>query len=244
MKRFTRSLFTTIFMTLSVCATWAQQPETEAVMLQGVLTTPQGIPLPDGDYIGTLKWFDVFTEGTSIAEPVSLKLIQVHGAFTVELPASVFPSAIGQSPVYAEITIAQISLEPLKPRIRVGSVPIAIRARSAPGMSPIGAIQLFAGTSASLPADWMPCDGRALAIKSNAPLYAAIGTLWGNEDADGDGQADFNIPDLRGVFVRGSGVRPSDSPRLLPVESANLGDDDAFAAPLPTVTMTYIIRVR
>jgi hypothetical protein len=222
----------------------AQSPEADAVLLQGVLTTPLGVPLPDGEYIGTLRWYDAPQDGSALAEPTSLKLSQIKGAFTVELPASIFPTPIGVTPLYAEITIAQISLEPLKPRMRVGSVPISLHARSAPGMSPIGSVQLFAGTTATLPENWLPCDGRALKIASESQLYAVIGTLWGNDDADDDGKPDFNIPDLRGVFVRGSGVRTTDVARPLPVASENLGYDDAFVAPLPTVTMMYIIRVR
>ncbi|NQW30229.1 MAG: tail fiber protein [Ignavibacteria bacterium] len=222
----------------------AQQPATDVVSLQGVLTSLNGVPLPDGDYNGTLKWFDVFTEGQILGEPISLKLTQIHGAFTAELQAIDFPPNAADSPLYAEITVAQISIEPLKPRMRVGSVPLALRARSAPGMSPIGAVQLFAGSAASIPQNWLACDGRALSIAANAPLYAVIGTIWGNEDANGDGQPDFNIPDLRGVFVRGSGVRNTDLVRPLPEMSTNNGDDDAVAAALPSVTMMYIIRVR
>lgn len=44
---------------------------------------------------------------------------------------------------------------------------------------------------------WMACDGRRLRASAFPHLYAAIGTLYGG----GDGY--FNVPDLRGVFVRG-----------------------------------------
>lgn len=40
---------------------------------------------------------------------------------------------------------------------------------------------------------WLPCDGRALNINGNEPLYTLLGTTYG-----GDGKTTFNIPDLRG----------------------------------------------
>lgn len=49
---------------------------------------------------------------------------------------------------------------------------------------------------------WLLCDGRSLDRTANngqfQPLFNAIGSSWG-----GDGVNRFNIPDLRGVFLRG-----------------------------------------
>lgn len=49
------------------------------------------------------------------------------------------------------------------------------------------------------PEGWLVCDGSAVSRTDYADLYAAIGTVWG----DGDQIATFNLPDLRGEFVRG-----------------------------------------
>jgi hypothetical protein len=70
--------------------------------------------------------------------------------------------------------------------------------------APIGSIVAHAG-----PVDpeefepttgWMLCDGRRLNrnLPANAALFEAIGFSWG-----GDGGSRFNIPDLRGYFLRG-----------------------------------------
>lgn len=60
-----------------------------------------------------------------------------------------------------------------------------------------GHIDYTARTTA--PAGWMACDGRALSRAVYASLFAAIGTTYGA----GDGSTTFNIPDLRGEFIRG-----------------------------------------
>lgn len=66
--------------------------------------------------------------------------------------------------------------------------------------TPAGAIIAFGATSA--PSGWLPCDGSAVSRTTYARLFAAIGTTWGS----GDGSATFNVPDLRGYFLRGSGT--------------------------------------
>ncbi|MBB5074434.1 hypothetical protein HNQ69_001576 [Bartonella callosciuri] len=62
---------------------------------------------------------------------------------------------------------------------------------------PSGFIGSFA--MQALPSGWLLCDGSAYSRRSYSDLFAAIGTTWGN----GDGVTTFNIPDLRGMFLRG-----------------------------------------
>jgi microcystin-dependent protein len=66
--------------------------------------------------------------------------------------------------------------------------------------SPAGIIAPFAGTSA--PSGWVACNGAAISRTDYATLFAAIGTTWGV----GDGSTTFNVPDLRGTFLRGTGT--------------------------------------
>jgi phage-related tail fiber protein len=49
------------------------------------------------------------------------------------------------------------------------------------------------------PVGWLPCDGSAINRFTYAPLFSAIGTTFGV----GDGSNTFNVPDLRGEFIRG-----------------------------------------
>lgn len=63
--------------------------------------------------------------------------------------------------------------------------------------TPIGSIVSFAGATA--PSGYLLCDGSAVSRTSYASLFAVIGTTYGS----GDGSTTFNLPDLRGEFVRG-----------------------------------------
>lgn len=63
--------------------------------------------------------------------------------------------------------------------------------------NPIGTIVMYA--SAAPPAGWFPCDGRALLRSAYPDLFAAIGTAF----TTSTDIRYFNIPDLRGQFVRG-----------------------------------------
>ncbi|WP_370579126.1 phage tail protein [Snodgrassella alvi] len=62
--------------------------------------------------------------------------------------------------------------------------------------TPAGAVQFFAMNTA--PVGWLKANGAAVSRTSYASLYAAIGTRFGA----GDGKSTFNLPDLRGEFLR------------------------------------------
>lgn len=65
---------------------------------------------------------------------------------------------------------------------------------------PPGAVMPFAMNAA--PSGWLAANGAAVSRTTYAPLFAAIGTTYGA----GTGGTTFNLPDLRGYFVRGSGT--------------------------------------
>lgn len=60
-----------------------------------------------------------------------------------------------------------------------------------------GAMLPFAISSA--PTGWLKCNGAAVSRTTYSRLFTAIGTTFGA----GDGSTTFNLPDLRGEFVRG-----------------------------------------
>ncbi len=73
---------------------------------------------------------------------------------------------------------------------------------------PSGMIVPFAGPVEKIPAGWLLCDGTAISRSTYANLYNAIGVCWGT----GDGSTTFNLPDLRGMFLRGvSGASGNDA---------------------------------
>lgn len=62
---------------------------------------------------------------------------------------------------------------------------------------PAGAVMPFAMSSA--PDGWLECDGSAVSRSTYSTLFAQIGDDYGA----GDGSTTFNLPDLRGEFIRG-----------------------------------------
>lgn len=66
--------------------------------------------------------------------------------------------------------------------------------------APVGTILNYA--AATSPSGWLICDGSAISRTTYANLFTAISTTWGV----GDGSSTFNLPDLRGAFLRGTGT--------------------------------------
>ncbi len=66
-----------------------------------------------------------------------------------------------------------------------------------PQAVPTGSVHMMATTTA--PSGYLKCNGAAISRSTYAVLFAIIGTAHGA----GDGSSTFNVPDLRGEFVRG-----------------------------------------
>lgn len=66
--------------------------------------------------------------------------------------------------------------------------------------------QIMPAGFGSIPSGWAPCDGRLLAINTNAALFSLLSNYYG-----GDGRTTFALPDLRGRAVQGAlpGATPS-----------------------------------
>jgi hypothetical protein len=91
--------------------------------------------------------------------------------------------------------------------------------------APVGGIVAFAGPVASIPGNWMVCDGRALKKGDAKELFDAIGTSWG-----GDGAPYFFIPDLVGLFLRGVDRR-ADGQAIDPPRDPDRDDRVGFLPP-------------
>jgi hypothetical protein len=103
------------------------------------------------------------------------------------------------------------------------SVPYAKAAGNAV-LFPAGFIMPFAGDSTKIPQGWLLCDGREISRSNYANLYSVIGDNWGR----GNNITTFNLPDLRGQFLRGvsynSGVDPDNSSRNAKYNGGNIGN--------------------
>jgi microcystin-dependent protein len=83
------------------------------------------------------------------------------------------------------------------------SVPYAGGAQNAVRMDQAADLMgtTFYSGKATCPANSLIADGSAVSRTTYAGLFQNIGTTFGT----GDGSTTFNVPDLRGVFVKGSG---------------------------------------
>lgn len=66
---------------------------------------------------------------------------------------------------------------------------------------PAGIVFPYAGSS--LPTGWLATDGSAVSRTTYAGLFSVIGTAFGA----GDGSTTFNVPDLRGSMIIGTGTK-------------------------------------
>lgn len=76
-------------------------------------------------------------------------------------------------------------------------------------MFPTGSVIPYAAAAA--PSGWLLCDGGAVSRTTYADLFALIGVTFGA----GDGSTTFNVPDLRGRTVIGTGTGSGLSPRAI-----------------------------
>lgn len=91
----------------------------------------------------------------------------------------------------------------------------------------IGSVSHFAGATISDPR-WIFAEGQAVSRTTYAKLYQALGAAsspWGQ----GNGTSTFNVPDLRGRTIIGSGAGTGLSPRAL----GDAGGTESAVAPLP-----------
>jgi len=68
---------------------------------------------------------------------------------------------------------------------------------STPAGVPTGSVFCMANTT--VPSGYLKCNGAAVSRTTYADLFAAIGTTYGS----GNGSTTFNVPELRGEFIRG-----------------------------------------
>ena len=111
---------------------------------------------------------------------------------TVTIPAGASISG------FAPLASPTLTGTPAAPTASAGnsSTQIATTAFVTTGGAP-GAVMFFAQNSA--PTGWLKANGAAISRTTYANLLTAIGTTFGV----GDGSTTFNLPDLRGEFIRG-----------------------------------------
>lgn len=92
----------------------------------------------------------------------------------------------------AEAIAGELPNVAIDPHVLAEVIAEALSQSGSPGM-----VSAFARSTP--PSGWLRADGSAVSRAQYADLYAVIGTTFGT----GDGISTFNLPDLRGEFVRG-----------------------------------------
>lgn len=109
-----------------------------------------------------------------------------------------------QSAAVTDAKIATVSPKQLSPQGAGSGLDADTLQGYAPSnFTPIpGEVRLWAGTIATVPKGWLPCDGRSVSRTQYILLFAAIGTIYGT----GDGKSTFNLPDFRDRVPMGASV--------------------------------------
>jgi hypothetical protein len=195
---------------------------------QGKLTDQNGNPLATGVYGIQFRIWDSATATNGSTDLIwgqqQNATVQTNGVFNLILGSPGGSPISGTTPLvnslayaftgsncFLGVTIvvsngtAIASPGEILPRQQLLSVPFAVQAQQASSLlanyantlSPPGSVIAFCGTN--IPAGWLLCDGSLINRTTFTNLYSAIGTGWGA----GDGSTTFNLPDLRGMFLRG-----------------------------------------
>ncbi len=93
-----------------------------------------------------------------------------------------------------------------------------------------------ASATATPDGPWLACDGSAVSRTTYARLFAAIGTTWGI----GNGSSTFNLPDLQGRTVIGSGAGSGLTSRAI----ADSGGEETHVLTTPEIpSHSHVERV-
>ncbi len=190
---------------------YSQAPKT--LNYQGYLTDSGGNSVSDGNQNITFRIYNVSTGGVALwteARTVTTS----DGVFSVVLGENTPIDLAFDTQYYLGITVGGSELSP---RTKISSVSTAFN-----GVPP-GSVLPYFGTSA--PTGWLLCDGSAISRTTYSSLFSIIGVSSGN----GDGVTTFNLPDLRGRFLRGvdngAGNDPDVAGRTASNAGGNIGDN-------------------
>jgi len=195
------------------------------VNYQGRLTDQTGAALPAGNYTIQFRLWDSPTSTSNLiwAQQQTIA-VQGSGVFNVILGAPGGAQIPDAAPAVNSLTYAFANSNcflgvtvlsrggtnvpaptEISPRQQLMSVPFAMQAQQASSLvsnlanalCPPGTVVAYMGTNA--PPGWLLCDGSLVERTNYAALFGVLGTASGS----GDGSTTFNLPDMRGVFLRG-----------------------------------------
>ncbi|MFM8362673.1 MAG: tail fiber protein [Haliscomenobacter sp.] len=193
-----------LLLLLGTVATALQAQTKPPLSIQGTLKNGDGTAVADGRYNMTFRLYTASSGGTAVWMETQPNVSVRAGVYSAQL-GTVTPINITFTENLFLGTTVGTGAE-LVPRTRLTSSPYALYAFKLGNDVPVGFVMPWASGSTTVPDGWLLCDGRALKSIQYPDLFSAIGTLWGNGSSGiGAGSGtDFNLPDLRGEFIRGA----------------------------------------
>jgi hypothetical protein len=206
-------------------------------------------PLPDDNYKVTIRLYNEFVNTGAIPlYEEKEKLVEVKGGiFSASIGEdNQIPTSTFDSQVWVGIQVGNDA--EMYPRLRISTVPTSYHSQSSDisayaiqsdtsnytknDNTPIGTVVAFAGARNKVPPLWMICEGQVLNSKNYPELYNVLGFSWGTvsgaSQGDNDKGVNFNIPDMRGMFLRGvdngAGNDPDANSRKASHTGGNVGD--------------------
>lgn len=171
----------------------------EAVLLDPALAASSAAPWTDD---GTVVRLTTNTDNVGVGNSTPTTKLDVTGSINTSAGFRVANTAVagtylrGDGTDFVASTI-QASDIPVLNQNTTGNAATATVATTAANGVPPGAVFHFA-TSAP-PSGYLECNGAAVSRSTYAELFAVIGVTYGV----GNGVSTFNLPDLRGEFIRG-----------------------------------------
>lgn len=149
----------------------------------GVLSIPTAASCAEGAFIG------ITVEPGNIVNNSGLGKFMVLGSIAADTFFDVETGVAGPNYTIQPFTMVKL--------YKIGVTSWLVTKVGAEEDAPAGIISAFGGSFQ--PYGWLECNGSAISRTTFARLFLNIGTTFGV----GNGTTTFNIPDLRGEFLRG-----------------------------------------
>jgi microcystin-dependent protein len=181
---------------------------------------------------GTQTFSFVLHKGATSCAVSKAANVDASGAFAVTFSASDSSCLTGffdGTDVTVDVSVAGVSItgQPVTPVPYAKYSDMAVNFAPSSTLSqlvPTGTVIAYAGDVTTPPTGWLLCDGTAVSRTTYAGLFAVIGISVGA----GDGSSTFNLPDHRGLFLRGfdrgNGADPDGNSRTAMNSGGNTGD--------------------
>ncbi len=183
---------------------FSQAPQ--AIPFQATARNANGVLLPNKTVSLRFTIHDANSFGTTVYQETQSAMTNAQGLFLANIGQGNVVSGVFANINWSVNTkFIQIELDTTNTGTvyrdigtqQMLSVPYALNAKTADNGSPTGTVT--ANASKIIPSGWLLCNGQAVSRATYSSLFTSIGTTYGK----GDGSTTFNVPDYRGMFLRG-----------------------------------------